>query len=340
MLELLDTAVIQLDAACCIVSMNQAAENCLGNSRQHVVGACLPDAAPLPQDMLEALRGVHIDSGPHHLRDCQLPGGVYECMIQPLQDGGFLLELHDMQMERQVSQIQQREIQTGMLDLLRRNLGHELRNPLGGIRGAAQMLGEELADEEQVLLANLIMREVDRIEELIRRFGRPRLTRSKADIHQVLDEAIDVLLAESRGKFEVLRDYDPSIPLLPGDASALRQVSLNLLRNAQQAGARHLKMKTRIEHGSALMQPGQSTLARVDFEDDGEGVPEELRAFLFLPLVTGRRDGTGLGLALAQQIAAAHGGLLSFEPLAMGSRFSLRLPLNALASESARSMND
>jgi two-component system nitrogen regulation sensor histidine kinase GlnL len=233
-----------------------------------------------------------------------------------------------MALELQWLQLQQREVQTGMLDLLRRNLGHELRNPMGGIRGAAQMLDAELHDKELGTLARLIMREVDRIEELIRRFGQPRLSHSKADLHQVIDEAVDLLQAESGGRVGIERDYDPSIPPLPGDASALRQVVLNLVRNAQQAGAQNIRLRTRVEHGAALLQAGQGMLARADVEDDGEGVPEELRALLFLPLVTGRRDGTGLGLAMAQQIAAAHSGLLSYEALDQGSRFSLRLPLN------------
>jgi two-component system nitrogen regulation sensor histidine kinase GlnL len=86
-------------------------------------------------------------------------------------------------------------------------------------------------------------------------------------------------------------------------------------------------LRTRIEHGFALMPASTSTAIRVDVEDDGEGVPDELRAMLFLPLVTGRRDGTGLGLAMAQQMAAAHGGLLSYEALEQGSRFTLRLPV-------------
>ena len=108
-------------------------------------------------------------------------------------------------------------------------------------------------------------------------------------------------------------DYDPSIPDLKADDAALRQVMLNLVLNANQAGASQIVIRTRVEHGSSLIQPGQSMAIRVDVEDDGEGVPEHLRPLLFLPLVTGKREGTGLGLALSQQIAAAHGGLISYQ---------------------------
>ena len=111
------------------------------------------------------------------------------------------------------------------------------------------------------------------------------------------------------------------------DASALRGVFLNLLRNAFQAGASEITIRSRIDYDSALLKPGTNTVVRLDIEDNGCGVPESLRSMLFLPLVTGRRDGTGLGLALAQQIAAAHDGLLTYAALEPGSRFTLRLPL-------------
>jgi two-component system nitrogen regulation sensor histidine kinase GlnL len=103
---------------------------------------------------------------------------------------------------------------------------------------------------------------------------------------------------------------------------------MNLLRNACQAGASLLLIKTRIEFGNAVLQTGNTSVIRVDIIDNGQGVPESLRSLLFLPLVTGRRDGTGLGLSLSQQIAASHGGMLTFEPLDEGSSFSLILPLS------------
>jgi two-component system nitrogen regulation sensor histidine kinase GlnL len=327
MLDSLRTAVFQLDERNQIRQMNRAAEQCLGGGRERISGVPLQGLPWIPEELLGAAEATRADGVSRHLHECRISDGLYDCTTQALENGHLLLELHDVQMEQRFMQLRQREVQTGMLDLLRRNLGHELRNPLGGIRGAAQMMANELQDDELGTLARLIMREVDRIDELIRRFGQPSVQRSKADIHQVLDEAVELLQAESAGAVRIYHDYDPSIPELPGDASALRQVLLNLLRNAQQAGACEIGLRTRVEHGTAVLHPGQNTLARIDVEDDGSGVPEELRPLLFLPLVTGRRDGTGLGLALAQQIAAAHGGLLSFEALARGSRFSLRLPL-------------
>jgi len=237
-----------------------------------------------------------------------------------------LLELHDLEWERLRLRLQQRELQTSMLQYLSRNLGHEVRNPLGGIRGAAQMLADELESGELATLARLIMRESDRIDELIQRFGRPELEIAEIELYPLLDEALDLLAAEFGKTVEVHRDFDPSIPPVRADATALRRVVLNLLRNACQAGANVLVIKTRVEHGNALLQSVPASVIRLDFIDDGQGVPDALRSLLFLPLVTSRRGGTGLGLALSQQIASAHGGLLTFEALERGSCFSLYLP--------------
>jgi two-component system nitrogen regulation sensor histidine kinase GlnL len=326
-IEALDTAIIELNENDGVELMNGAAELCLGTGRDRARGLRLGKLAGVPTELLQAVADTRRDQRRRHLRECRLAGGLYDCNIQALPEHHVLLELYNLRWEQQRQQLQQRELQTGMLELLRRNLGHEIRNPLGGIRGAAQMLAEELEEQELGTLARLIIREVDRINELTQRFGELRIERARLDIHQVADEAVELLMAESEGTASVAKDYDPSIPALSGDMSAVRQVLLNLVLNAWQAGARRITLRTRVEHGTVLMLPGQSTLLRLDVEDDGEGVPESLRAMLFLPLVTGRRDGSGLGLALSQQIAAAHGGLLSFEPLDRGSRFTLRLPL-------------
>jgi two-component system nitrogen regulation sensor histidine kinase GlnL len=326
-LDELDTAILELNDRNRIERMNEAAERCFGTGKDRSIGLDLARIGGVPTDLNQAVTDTRSDQRRRHLRECHLAGGMYDCNIQLLENQHVLLELYNLRWEQQRQQLEQREVQTGMLELLRRNLGHEIRNPLGGIRGAAQMMAAELGEQELGTLARLIMREVDRIDELIQRFGQPRISRGKLDIHKVTDESIELLMAESGGETLVSRDFDPSIPQLDGDASALRQILLNLVLNAYQAGARNILLRTRIEHGFALMQSDNATTVRVDVEDDGEGVPEHLRALLFLPLVTGRREGTGLGLALAQQMAAAHGGLLFFEALDKGSRFSLRLPL-------------
>jgi len=339
-LDLLDTAVIRLDSSVRIAHMNTAAEHCLRVSRDRAVGLPIGALMEIPPQMHELISQAGESNQVRHYHELKFSGGIFDCTIQSTQDGGVLLELSNLEWEQRRLRLEQREIQTGMLELLSRNLGHEVRNPLGGIRGAAQMLAAELENSELATLARLIMRESDRIDELIQRFGQPELIRQKVDIYPLLDEALDLLAAEFVGEVEIQRDYDPSIPSIHADASALRRVFLNLLRNACQANATRVHIKTRIEHGSALLQADSSSVLRLDVFDNGQGVPESLRSLLFLPLVTGRRDGTGLGLSLSQQIASAHGGLLTFEALERGSHFSLFLPLcNGKAEENSGHKN-
>jgi len=326
-LDLLDTGVVRLSGEGRVRQMNSAAEGCLLVSRERASGQPIQSIVDLPPTLLQIIDQNHGHDEVRRLHELKFAGGVFDCTIQPIDQDDWLLELHNLEWEQRRLRLQQREVQTGMLELLSRNLGHEVRNPLGGIRGAAQMLAEELEDGELATLARLIMRESDRIDELIQRFGHPELVRHMIDLYPLLDEALDLLAAEFGDAVLVERDYDPSIPAFSADASAIRQVLLNLLRNAYQAQARTILIRTRIRHGGALLQSGSNSVLRIDIIDDGQGVPESLQSLLFLPLVTGRRDGTGLGLSLSQQIASAHSGLLTFEALEHGSCFSLLLPL-------------
>jgi len=327
MLDSLSTAVVELDSQSCVRDMNTAAEHCLTTGRERTLGRRFKDIEGVPDVLIQAISATASEQHGRHLRECRMAGGWFDCSIQPMPGQRVLLEFSDLKWQLQQSKLQQREVQTGMMGLLSRNLGHEIRNPLGGIRGAAQMMAAELKGRELRTLAELIMREVDRIDELLARFGQPELERRPVDLHYVLQETTELLRLESAESVTIIQDYDPSIPEILADVSALRQVALNLLRNAFQAGASEIRIRTRVDYDSALLQPGTNSVVRLDIEDNGCGVPESLRSMLFLPLVTGRRDGTGLGLALAQQIAAAHEGLLTYAPQEPGSRFTLRLPL-------------
>jgi len=330
-LDLMDTGIIRLDTQGRVLMMNAAAEHCLCLGRERALGRSLTEIALIPPEMWQALQHPGKDLSGLRLHQLKLAGGQYDCTIQIDSQGMVLLELHNLEWEHKRLRLEQRELQTGMLELLGRNLGHEIRNPLGGIRGASQMLANELASPEMATLARLIMREVDRIDELIQSFGQPQLAQLEVDFYPLLDEVLSLVGVEFGRQATIERDFDPSIPSIQGDGTAIRRVLLNLLRNAFQAAATHITIRTRVEHGGALLQAVTTSLLRIDVIDNGEGVPESLRNLLFLPLVTGKRNGTGLGLALSQQIAAAHGGLLTYEPLGEeqggGSRFSFYLPL-------------
>jgi len=330
-LDLLDTAILRLDAQHSVILVNSAAEQALSVGRERLAGRQLSEVIQVPAALADALQQLPAEDSSVRLHDVKLPGSNYDCILTTQVGGGVLLELHNLDWEHRRSRLQQRELQTGLLELLAKNLGHEIRNPLGGIRGAAQMLAAELDAPELATLARLIMRESDRIDDLIQSLGQPQMAQQSVAIYPLLDEALGLLATEFSRDVQIERDFDPSIPPLQGDPSALRQVLLNLLRNAFEANATCISLRTRVEHGGALLQTTNAALLRLDVMDDGDGVPEALRQLLFLPMVTGKRGGTGLGLALSQQIAAGHGGLLTYEPRegveGTGSCFSLYLPL-------------
>lgn len=334
-IEALETAVLELDAEHRLTRINAAAEECFSLGRERLIGSSLAALKDIPDSLQSAISNTFLDHRPRRLHDCRLPGGQYDCTIHQLDENRLLLELHSLDWSHQQQQLDRREVQTGLMNLLRRNLGHEIRNPLGGIRGAAQMMADELAEEELGNLARMIMREVDRIDELIKSFWQPTAHQELFDVHRCAQDAIELLESEVPG-VGVLRDYDPSIPSIRGDQAAIRQLFINLLRNAAQSGASEICLRTRVEHGSALLEDGRGTVVRIDLEDDGDGVPPKLRPLLFLPMVTGRRAGTGLGLALVQQIAADHGGLVTYEPMSDGSRFSLHLPFSASEEDNSQ----
>ncbi len=211
-----------------------------------------------------------------------------------------------------------------------RGLAHEVKNPLAGIRGAAQLLKRRLAEPELAHLADMIMAEADRLANLADRLlhgGRkPHLT--YVNLHEVIERARAVITSEAASSVHLDRDYDPSLPGLRGDADRLLQLLLNLMRNALQAGATRVGVRTRAAHNVLIGDKPVRLAARLDIIDDGHGVPEALAETLFLPLVSGRADGTGLGLALVQEIAREHGGVVIHDGRRAGQTvFSLLLPL-------------
>jgi len=201
MFEMLSTAVVELDAQGCIRMMNAAAENCLDTGRERAFGGSFQSLERIPPVLIQAISATSSDRHNRHLRECELADGWYDCNIKAMPDQHLLLEFYNLKWQQQQSKIQQRELQTGMMELLRRNLGHEIRNPLGGIRGAAQMMAAELNGGELGTLAELIMREVDRVDELLKRFGQPELELSLVDVHWVLGETADLLHLESQEEF-------------------------------------------------------------------------------------------------------------------------------------------
>jgi two-component system, NtrC family, nitrogen regulation sensor histidine kinase GlnL len=212
-----------------------------------------------------------------------------------------------------------------------KGLAHEVRNPLAGIKGAAQLLARRILDPDERRYVEVIAQETSRLTDLVERLLDPKPERALTDVnvHEILERVRLLAEADAAWSARIVRDYDPSLPDIIGDRDRLVQSVWNLVRNALQAGASEVKLRTRIEHGVTLGERLYRLAMRIDVVDNGRGVPEELTAQIFLPLVSGRAEGTGMGLALTQEIVREHGGGLSFRSRPGHTVFTLMLPLEA-----------
>lgn len=216
------------------------------------------------------------------------------------------------------------------LSVALKGLAHELRNPLAGLKGAAQLLQKKTQEQPQAqALVKLIENEVVRLTQLIDQFMHPAPPKAQAplNIHGVLETVRQLADAEAGWSVKLVRDYDPSLPEVIGDADRLTQAVLNLVRNALQSGAGEVVLRTRADHQVQIADQLSRLAIRVEIADNGRGVPEDLQEQIFLPLVSGRAEGTGLGLPLALQIAREHQGSLSFRSRPGHTVFTLLLPV-------------
>jgi two-component system nitrogen regulation sensor histidine kinase GlnL len=243
---------------------------------------------------------------------------LVDMAIQPF-EAGLLLEVHALA---------EPAASGSPLSATLRGFAHEVKNPLAGLRGAAQLLQRRVGTDDLQSLAGLIIDEADRLAALANRLlhhdGAPQL--GAVNIHHLLERLADLLQAQPQ-PLQLKHDYDPSVPDLLGDADRLQQILLNLARNAQEAGAKTLTLRTRVDHGMRWGDRVLRMALRIDVIDDGPGVPASLRDTLFQPLVSGRADGSGLGLALSREIAREHGGELRYVSRPGETVFSLYLPL-------------
>ncbi|GAB3345462.1 two-component system sensor histidine kinase NtrB [Marilutibacter aestuarii] len=218
-----------------------------------------------------------------------------------------------------------------------KGLAHELRNPLAGLKGAAQLLARRVDDAESRELIGLIEDEVARLTGLLDQLLSPAPSRPHApiNIHAVLERVLRLAESDAGWAVRLLRDYDPSLPDVMGDADRLVQAVWNLARNAIEAGATHVSLRTRAEHGVRIGEDVHPMALRLEIIDDGRGIPDELAERLFLPLVSGRAEGSGLGLALAQQVAREHRGSLAYRSRPGHTVFTLLLPMPAATEATA-----
>lgn len=340
--------IVRMDASCLMV--NSALENAIRQSRRRLVHARVLDwfADPAPlQAALQSVAGQHlVVSRFEATLRCQ-PPGTHELpvrvIVSPIGRGGpdacAMLEM--IEVERQV----QSDREARMHGLIRahqellRNLAHEIKNPLGGIRGAAQLLALESATNGFADYTEVIVREADRLQALVDRLlaphrGAPVWT--EVNIHEICERVRTLALAEFPCGLDVQRDYDPSLPVLRCDRERLVQALLNIVRNAAQAlagriaaGDACIVLRTRIARQVTLGGQRFRLAIELQVEDNGPGVPEALRERIFQPLVSGSPAGHGLGLTLTQAFVQQHGGTIECDSRPGATRFTLLLPLGA-----------
>jgi two-component system nitrogen regulation sensor histidine kinase GlnL len=222
-------------------------------------------------------------------------------------------------------------VQQGGSRVMARQLAHEIKNPLGGLRGAAQLLERELPSAELKEYTRVIIGEADRLCALVDSLLGPAraVVRAPVNVHELIDHVFRLARAEAPSGVAIERDYDPSLPAIRLDRDLIVQAMLNLARNAVQAvGERgQLMLRSRALMNATIGTERHRIVASLQFEDNGPGVPPELGETIFYPLVTARAGGTGLGLAVAQDIATRHGGIIEFDSRPGRTVFSLLLPM-------------
>ena len=320
--EQMTTGLVLVDADLRLVWINRALAEWIELGPRSAVGQPLALLLREPETLVLAARVIE-QQRPLQLRGLTLrtAGGresLVDIALQPF-DAGLLLELHTLA---------EPAASGSPLSATLRGFAHEVKNPLAGLRGAAQLLQRRVATDDLRSLAGLIIDEADRLATLANRLlhhdGAPQL--GAVNMHHLLERLTDLLQAQPQA-LRLKHDYDPSVPDLLGDADRLQQILLNLARNAQEAGAQTLTLRTRVEHGLRWGDRMLRMALRIDVIDDGPGVPASLRDTLFQPLVSGRADGSGLGLALSREIAREHGGELRYASRPGETVFSLYLPL-------------
>ena len=349
-LETMSTAVVVLDDGFRVVALNPAAETLLETSVRRSVG--LPFARLARGDVGAELAGRALAGGRACIeRNMRLGRRLVDCTATPLGEGedggegggegasvggggGVLLEMADIEHHQRMSHEGRLLTQNESVEAVVRGLAHEIRNPLGGLRGAAQLLERELGARAAADLAEytgIIISEADRLSLLVDRLLMPDAPaeHEPVNLHRVTEHVCALVEAEAAPRVAIARDYDPSIPTLLGSFDQLVQAVLNVVRNAVQAGGDRIAIRTRVVHQAHIGRRQHSLAGRIDVVDNGPGVPPDLAESVFFPMVSGRAEGSGLGLPIAQSLVSRHGGIIEHGREAGETTFSIVLPLPA-----------
>lgn len=341
-LENLTTSTLLFDHELRLAYINPAGEMLLAVSARQAHGQTLaelmPAATAFAADVQRALASGH----PYTERELRLDwvdGRVItvDCTITPLletrQPSALLIELLRVDRHLRIAREEHLLAQHQAARALVRGLAHEIKNPLGGLRGAAQLLERELPNEELKEYTRIIIQEADRLQNLMNRMLGPNALPHKRaiNIHEVLEHVRGLVQAEAGSKISIARDYDPSIPLLHADPDMLIQAVLNIVRNAQQAlGSQGtILLRTRAQRQITIGHRRFKLVVRIEISDDGPGIAPDMIENIFYPMVTGRANGTGLGLSIAQSLVNQHSGLIECTSQPGHTVFTLLLPLDS-----------
>ena len=341
LLDALATGILVLDAQLCPVYANVAAQDLLAFSLKMARGRPFSELLHEPEG-LDAILRRSLASG-ETIADRELtvrPAGsprevrTLDVTLTPL-DGvtgrHLLLELADTTQRQRISRENDLLARLDSSRLMVRQLAHEIKNPLGGLRGAAQLLERELPAAALKEYTRVIIGEADRLTALVDSMARPSQapSQSSLNVHEICEHVYHLLRAEAPPTLVIERDYDPSLPNARLDRHQMIQALLNVARNALQAQGDkgRIMLRTRARSNVSIGSVVHRLTASVQVEDTGPGVPEHLRASIFYPLVTGRANGTGLGLAVAQELVTRNGGIIEFESEFGRTVFTLLLPL-------------
>jgi two-component system nitrogen regulation sensor histidine kinase GlnL len=337
-LDFLGSAVLALDQGFVICYANPAAEHLFSTGRKNLDGQRLPDLFVEAAELIDVLQHGMRDDWEYAGRNLTLARPQHEpqhlnCMVVPLQIEAARLLVEFRQIDEQLKSDREEQLigqQRANRELIR-NLAHEIKNPLGGIRGSAQLLERELERPALREYTQVIIKETDRLQQLMDRLLTPNRLPHYApmNVHEALERVRSLILAEYGADIEIARDYDTSLPEVPGDREQLIQAVLNVVRNAVQAleGRGKIALRTRVARQVTLAKRRVRLALVVDIIDNGPGVPEAIRDRIFYPLVSGRENGSGLGLTLAQTFVEQHRGTIVCDSRPGYTCFTITLPV-------------
>jgi two-component system, NtrC family, nitrogen regulation sensor histidine kinase GlnL len=339
-LDLLSSAVVLVDAKLVIRHVNPAAENLFAVSSRQLLGHPLQRLVGDPPELAAALDNALKNNWSytgHNIlikpaADVQLH---VDCTVTPIEAGSarLLLEVRPIDQQLKAAREEQLAQQQQANRELVRNLAHEIKNPLGGIRGSAQLLERELASEPLKEYTQVIIEEADRLQDLMQRLLSSHRVMQPAlvNIHEILERVRRLIHAEYHD-VAVRRDYDTSLPDITGDREQLIQAILNVSRNAAQAmqGKGEIIFRTRAARQVTLAKKHYQLALELQVIDNGPGIAEDIREKIFYPLVSGREKGSGLGLTIAQSFVQQHGGTIEASSRPGRTCFSLMLPVTRM----------